>query len=125
MSEASHFSGELVCKMTRDHPPLSAISLCDPCVISAIANDFGFDKVFSRQITALGRKGDILITLSTSGKSPNILKAQEVGKKLGLTVIPFPTNSELDCDTQVTQEVHLNMIHSISKIVEDYFIDNN
>ena len=118
LAMASHLAGELVCKFDRVRRPLPAITLNDPNVITAIGNDFGFEFVFSRQVEALATLGDILVTLSTSGKSPNILKAIEAAKGRDLPVVSFPTNGELGLTTPQTQEVHLAQIHEISKLVE-------
>lgn len=123
MAESDHLVGELINKVRKDRWPLPAISLSNPTVMSAIANDYHFDRVFYKQVAALGLKGDCLITLSTSGTSPNILKAQRLAKDKGLVVIAFPTNTETGLDTQGTQELHLKMIHEISVLVEDHYFD--
>ena len=69
---ASHFAGELVCKFETERRALPAIALTNPAIITAVANDDGYEHVFARQVEALGKKGDILIILSTSGRSKNI-----------------------------------------------------
>lgn len=120
---SQHFVGELVNKFFKIRKALPAISLCaDITTITAIANDFGFENIFSRQIEAIGEKGDILLTMSTSGTSVNILKAIEQAKKLEMEIIQFPTNKELNLLTPQTQEKHLQMLHEISKEVEAHFI---
>lgn len=121
-AEASHFATELICKFKKERRPLPAITLTDPSINSAIGNDFGFQYIFSRQIEALGNKGDILVSLSTSGTSPSILEAHKAAKKLGMGIIEFPTNKELDSVTFVTQESHLWMIHDIAEKVEEAFL---
>lgn len=137
-AEAQHLSGELVCGL-RSHkrPALASISLTtDTSVITAWSNDLDFQSVFSRQIEALGNSGDVLIALSTSGNSNNIIKAIETAKdfnviSLGLTgnkeskmkemcdfIITIPSN-----DTQRIQEGHLLVGHIICEIIENNFID--
>lgn len=121
-SQSQHFAGELVNKFFLTRRPLPMISLAsDIAVITSIANDFGFIYVFSKQIQAIGNSGDVLITLSTSGKSNCILHAADVARSMGIKVVPFPTNSDLNWTTPQTQERHLQMIHRISEIVEDHF----
>jgi D-sedoheptulose 7-phosphate isomerase len=118
---ASHFAGELVGKFKKDRRALNALSLTDPGIITAIGNDYSFDSVFSRQIEAYGKKGDILITMSTSGKSKNIIEAQNKAKEMGIEVYALPTNRELQSPTDETQEEHLFLIHKISEEVESAF----
>ena len=124
-AQANHFAAELVNRMEKWRLPLPAISLsANTSIITAIANDSKFKYIFSRQIEALGKKGDILITLSTSGKSKNILEAIKITHYLGLKVISFPTNKELKSKTPQTQETHLHMIHEISREIEDYYMQD-
>lgn len=121
-AEAQHFASELMGKFEKKRRALPAIALTtDTSALTAIGNDYGFEYVFSRQIEALGRHGDILITLSTSGTSPAIIKAQETALKTGMTVIPFPTNFQLNKSTAETQEEHLRLIHAICREVEGKF----
>jgi D-sedoheptulose 7-phosphate isomerase len=121
-AEASHFATELLCKFKKERKPLPAITLNDPAITSAIGNDFGFQYIFSRQIEALGNKGDIILSLSTSGTSPNILEAHKAAKKLGMEIIKFPTNKNLTSETDLTQEEHLSSIHLIAELVERAFL---
>jgi len=86
-TDAMHFAEELVARFQKNRRALAAIALCDPSVITCTANDFGFDQVFSRQIEALGNAGDVFIALSTSGNSPNILKALETASGRGLMTV--------------------------------------
>lgn len=123
-SEANHFAGEMVNRFFHDRRALPMLSLCaDNAVMTSIANDYGFENIFSRQLEAFGRKGDVLITLSTSGGSANIQKANEMAQKLGIEIISFPTNHETKMDTPHTQGVHLDMLHDISKLVEEAFLE--
>ena len=82
--DAMHLAEELVARFQKNRRALAAMALCDPSVITCAANDFGFDEIFSRQVEAFGNPGDVLIVLSTSGNSANILRAIEAGKKQGL-----------------------------------------
>src|SRR3990167_1882854 len=116
---ASHFAGELVGKFKKERLPLPAIALNDLAIITAIANDYGYFQVFRRQVEALGQKGDILVTLSTSGNSANILWAGDKAKELGMVVVTFPTNRETGKDTAGTQEEHLKLIHQVCSNIEE------
>lgn len=88
-AEAMHFSSELVGKLWRmDRPAIHAIALTtDPCVITSLANDFGFADCFVRQVEGLGREGDVLLGITTSGNSPNIIRAIEVAHGVGMKAI--------------------------------------
>tara|TARA_B100001093_G_C26735535_1_gene974259 strand:- start:701 stop:1258 length:558 start_codon:yes stop_codon:yes gene_type:complete len=87
-ADSQHLAAELVGRYRKDRRPLAAISLTtDSSIISAISNDFSFDEVFTRQIEAVGKKGDILYAISTSGKSKNIISGIKLAKELGITVI--------------------------------------
>jgi len=83
-SDAMHLAEELVARFEKNRRALAAMALCDPTVITCAANDFGFDSIFSRQVEAFGNPGDVLIVFSTSGNSPNILRAIESAKRQGL-----------------------------------------
>jgi D-sedoheptulose 7-phosphate isomerase len=85
--DAAHFAEELTGRFKADRPPLPAIACTDPGHITCTANDYGFEFVFSRWVEALGNKGDLLILLSTSGNSPNILRAAAAANQAGLTTI--------------------------------------
>jgi len=87
-ADAQHLSAELVGRLGYERPGLPAISLAtDVSALTAIGNDYGYDAVFSRQLDAVGRKGDVLISISTSGRSPNLLKAIEAAKAKGVATI--------------------------------------
>ncbi len=86
--DAQHIAAELVSRFTRDRPPVPAIALTtDTSILTAIANDYGFESVFSRQLEANGRSGDLFIAISTSGKSPNILRALSAAARLDLVSV--------------------------------------
>lgn len=88
-ADAMHFCEELTGRFRDDRPPIAAISCTDAGHITCTANDYGFEHIFSRWVSALGRPGDALIVLSTSGNSRNILRAVDVAKDRGLTVVSF------------------------------------
>src|SRR5438477_10298014 len=83
-SDAMHLAEELIARFQKNRRALAAIALCDPTAITCAGNDFGFDDVFSRQVEALGNKGDVFICFSTSGSSANILRAIDAAKSRGL-----------------------------------------
>ncbi len=129
--DAMHFAEELTGRFRNDREPLPAMALLDPAHITCVANDFGFEEVFSRMVRAHGRQGDVLITLSTSGNSPNILRALEAartrqmhaiallgrdgGKARGLAdieiIIPQQASERI-------QEVHMLILHILVDLVE-------
>ncbi len=132
-ADAQHFAGELVSRFYFDRPPLAAIALTtDSSILTAIGNDYGFEDVFARQVQALGRPGDIFIAISTSGNSPNILKAIEAAKSIGLVVIgltgltggKMKTLSDVclcapSDSTPRIQECHLVIEHSLCACIEE------
>jgi len=131
-ADAQHFAGELVSRFYFDRPALSAIALTtDTSILTAIGNDYGYEDIFSRQVQAHGRPGDVFIAISTSGNSPNILKAIEAAKAIGITVIGLTGRTggkmrEL-CDiclcapsesTPRIQECHLVLEHALCACIE-------
>ncbi len=88
-ADAMHFAEELVARFQKNRKALAAIALCDPAVLTCAANDFGYESVFARQVEALGNRGDVLILMTTSGNSPNLVKALEVGESRGLVTAGF------------------------------------
>ncbi len=126
-AEALHLSEEMIGRFSRDRAPLAALSLsADPTAMTCIANDFGYEQVFARQVRGLARAGDVLVALTTSGKSPNILRALEAARELGVTTIGLlgapGSPAETLCDIAFTptaahsahvQEMHLMVIHLI------------
>jgi D-sedoheptulose 7-phosphate isomerase len=132
-ADAQHLATELVVRFTRNRRALAAIALTtDGSLLTATGNDLGFDQIFSRQVSALGQAGDILIALSTSGRSPNVLAACTAARERKLTVIGFTgvkgeALSKL-CDlvvrvpsdvTALIQQVHMAVGHTICAIAED------
>ena len=131
-ADAQHIAGEFVSRFNFDRPGLSAIALTtDTSILTAIGNDYGYEQLFARQVQAHGGKGDVFIGYSTSGKSPNILKAFEEARARGLVCIGFTGNRggpmrEL-CDhilevpssqTPKIQEGHLVLGHILCGLVE-------
>ena len=87
-ADAQHFAAELVGRFERERKELGAIALTtDSSILTAVGNDYGYDEIFSKQVSALGKAGDILLAISTSGNSKNVIKAIEVAKRKGITVI--------------------------------------
>jgi len=131
-AEAQHFVAELVNKFLRPRPALRAVTLsADTSVLTSIGNDVSYDAVFSRQVEALGDRGDILLALSTSGQSPNILEAVRTARRLGLKTIALTgrgggklageTDILLDVPSMETpriQEVHLVILHILAEAFE-------
>ena len=126
MSDAMHFAEELSGRYREDRPGLAAIACSDPSHITCVGNDYGFDQVFARFIQALGKQGDALVAISTSGNSANVLNAARAAQELGMTVIGLTGRGggELTalCDVQVSipwegyadrvQEMHIKVIHA-------------
>ena len=137
-ADSQHIAGELVSRFMFDRPGLPAIALTtDTSILTAIGNDYGYDCVFSRQIQALGVSGDVFIAYSTSGKSPNILKALIDAKSAGLVTIGLTGNKKASmndlCDvvlevpsanTPKIQEGHLIIGHIICGIIENSIFGN-
>lgn len=131
-AEAQHLAAELVGKLRDDRTPLSAIALCaDSSAVTAISNDYGYDEMFARQVRGHGRPGDVLLLLSTSGRSPNLLAAARAARESGLHTwamtgpAPNPLAGACDetlaCpspDSQVVQELHLVSVHVLCEHVD-------
>ena len=131
-ADAQHWAGELVSRFYFDRPGLSAIALTtDTSILTAIGNDYGYERVFSRQVEALGAPGDVLVVISTSGRSPNILAAAQAAQARGLKVIGFSgeTGGELRAlcdlcfcipcaDTPRIQEGHEFIGHVLCALIE-------
>jgi D-sedoheptulose 7-phosphate isomerase len=131
-ADAQHLVAEFVVRLADTRPALRAIALTtDSSILTACANDFGFDQIFARQIEALGQPGDIFLGISTSGNSPNILNALAQARKSGLTTIGFTGNGGGKmpglCDHTITipssvtmniQECHLTLEHIFCMLVE-------
>jgi D-sedoheptulose 7-phosphate isomerase len=131
-ADAQHIAGEFLSRLNFDRHPLPAIALtCDSSVMTAIANDYGFDQAFERQLRGLGRPGDVFIAISTSGRSPNVLLALKAAREIGVTTVGFSGDGErvmaAHCDhflaapsaeTPLIQQIHIVAAHAICGLVE-------
>lgn len=137
-ADAQHMAGEFMNRMLMERPPLAAIALStDSSILTAVSNDYSFDEIFSKQVQGLGKKGDVLIAISTSGNSSNILAAIEAARAKGLIVIGLTGRdggkmADL-CDvllnvphpsTPVVQEVHLAIEHLLCILCDHYLFQN-
>ncbi len=133
MCDAMHFAEELTGRFRDDRPGLPAISISDSSHISCVGNDYGYDFVFSRYIEAVGKEGDVLLAISSSGNSQNIVEAIKTCQKKGIKVIGLTGKDGGKmaglCDIEIraphskyadrAQEVHIKVIHSLIQYVED------
>ena len=132
LCDAQHFAEELSGRYRQDRPALAALALTDASHMSCVANDYGYEFVFSRFVQALGRPQDVLLAISTSGHSPNILRAAEAARAAGLTVVGLtgkdggPLAALCDVEIRVPhfgfadriQEMHIKVIHSLIMLIE-------
>lgn len=140
MCDAMHFAEELSGRYRNDRRALPAVSISDPSHISCVGNDYGYDFIFSRYLEAHARKGDVLLGISTSGKSANVIKAAEYAKTNGIHVITLTGKAEsvlgkladVDVITLGTsgyadrvQELHIKVIHILIELVERRFFPAN
>lgn len=131
-ADAQHIAAEFVSRFYFDRPGLPSIALSsDPSTVTAIGNDYGYENLFARQIEAHGKKGDVFIGISTSGKSPNVIKAIHAAKKLGMHTVALTSAKGKDmaslCDYSINvpsestpkiQESHITIGHAICAAVE-------
>jgi D-sedoheptulose 7-phosphate isomerase len=134
-ADAQHFAAELVNRFEIERPGLAAIALTtDSSALTSIANDYAFDQIFARQVRALGRPGDVLLAISTSGNSPNILTAMAAARELGLSTVALTgrdggrmagRRGEGDLEIRVAaaatariQETHILIIHCLCDLVD-------
>jgi len=134
-ADSQHIAAELVSRFRRERQALPAIALTtDTSILTAIANDYSFENVFSRQIEALGQPGDMAIGISTSGNSPNVLKGMSAARQKGMTTVGLTGESGgqlKDCvdicfrvpshSTPRIQEVHISVAHAMCELVEQEF----
>ena len=132
MCDAMHFAEELSGRFRNDRKPLPAVSISDASHISCVANDYGYDFVFSRYVEALGNKGDVLFAISTSGNSKNILNACDAARKNGVKIISLTGKdggklaalSDIEIRaphseySDRAQEIHIKIIHCLIDLVE-------
>jgi D-sedoheptulose 7-phosphate isomerase len=131
-ADAQHIAAEIIGRYKQDRPAYAAVALTtDTSALTAIANDYGFEQVFARQVEGLAQRGDVLLALSTSGRSPNILAALQVARTRGLVTIGFTGEkgetlgalcdhllvSPSD-DTPIVQQIHLAIAHGICDEIE-------
>jgi D-sedoheptulose 7-phosphate isomerase len=132
MSDAMHFAEELSGRFRDDRKALPAVSISDPSHITCVANDYGFDKIFSRYVEALGNSSDVLLAISTSGSSPNILQAAAAAKAKGMRIVALTgkdgglLSTLADVEIRAphsqyadrAQEIHIKVIHILIQEIE-------
>jgi DnaA initiator-associating protein len=140
--DAQHFSSELLNRYERDRPSLPAMALTtDSSTITSIANDYSYDEIFSKQVRALGQSGDILLAISTSGNSRNVINAMEAALSRDITIVSMTGKDggemagllgENDVEIRVPsnrtariQEVHLLIIHNLCECIDDSLFPEN
>lgn len=129
--DAMHFAEEWTGRFRADRDPIGALALGDPSHTTCVGNDFGFDHIFERQLRGLGRKGDLLVALSTSGNSPNVIKAVEAARAKGIQVVGLlgkdggKLKSLVDLAIVIpsktsdrAQEMHIKIIHNVIEATE-------
>jgi len=133
--DSQHFSAEMLNRFERERPPLPAIALTtDTSTLTSISNDYSYNEVFSKQVRALGRAGDVLLAISTSGNSPNVIEAIKVAQQRGLVIVALTGKNggamrelmrdndvEICVPSNVTariQEVHLLVIHCLCDLID-------
>lgn len=132
MSDAMHFAEEMTGRFRENRNPIPAIAISDPSHITCISNDYGYEFIFSRFIESIGKKGDVLLAISTSGNSSNVINAASVAKEKGIFVVALTGKSggklaEL-ADIEIrapksnwadrVQEIHIKIIHSLIDYIE-------
>ncbi|HNS12163.1 MAG TPA: D-sedoheptulose 7-phosphate isomerase [Bacteroidia bacterium] len=132
MCDAMHFAEELSGRFREDRKAIAAVSISDPSHISCVANDYGFEFVFSRYIDAIGQENDVLLAISTSGNSANVIRAIESARKKNMKVIGLTGKDggamATSCDVEIrapkskyadrVQEIHIKVIHSLIQSIE-------
>lgn len=138
-ADSQHLAAELIGRFRRERAALPAIALTtDTSILTALANDYSFDVVFSRQVEAFGREGDVVVGISTSGNSPNVLRAMDTAKALGMQTIGLTGENGgklkeiVDVcfcvpsgDTCHIQETHITVGHAICELIEKDLFDAN
>lgn len=139
MCDAMHFAEEWTGRFRADRRAIPAIAFSDPSHLTCIANDFGYDEVFAREVEAYGKPGDLLVALSTSGNSPNILRAAEVARERGVTTVgllgkgggrlaekvDIPIIVPLATTSDRIQELHIKILHIAIEAVERRLFPEN
>jgi len=133
MCDAMHFAEELTGRFRDNRKPIAALSISDASHISCVGNDYGFDEIFSRYVEAIGNSGDVLLAISTSGNSKNVLKAVEVAKQKQMKIIALTGKdggllapiSDVEIRAPYSkyadraQEIHIKVIHSLIHYIEE------
>ncbi|MBI3447965.1 MAG: SIS domain-containing protein [Acidobacteria bacterium] len=139
MSDAMHFAEELSGKFRKERRALPAAAISDPGHLSCAANDYGYESVFARYLEAHARRGDALLAISTSGRSPNVVRAAALARELGLTVValtgraatPLAREASIEICTPFgewsdrVQELHIKVIHILVELVERRLFPEN
>ena len=136
--DAMHFAEEFTGRFRKDRKPLGALALGDPSHVTCVSNDMGFEHVFSRQLEGLGRKGDLLVLLTTSGNSQNLLQVMDVAQKRGIRTVVLSgkdggklkgkANVEIIIPGKSSdriQEMHMKIIHTVIECVERQLFPEN
>lgn len=138
-ADAQHLVAEFVCRLCEDRPALRAVALTtDSSILTAVGNDYGFDRIFARQLEAIGQRGDIFLGISASGNSPNILRALEQARSMGIRTLGLTGKSggkmQPLCDlclcvpstvTLHIQEAHLALEHIFCLLVERIYFERD
>jgi D-sedoheptulose 7-phosphate isomerase len=131
-ADAQHLAAEFLSRFLSERRPLPALALTtDTSVLTAVGNDYGFEHIFERQVRGLGRPGDVFLAISTSGRSPNILRALKTARDLGLVTVGFSGAEDSDMralcryflaapsrETAIIQQIHIVAGHAICALVE-------
>lgn len=139
MCDAMHFAEELTGRYRDDRPAIAAIAVSDVSHIACVGNDYGYEFTFSRYVEALGNGGDVLLAISTSGNSPNVLRAIQAARQKGMSVVGLTGKDggkmALLCDVEIrapysryadrAQEIHIKVIHSLIDYIERAVKDNS
>lgn len=134
LCDAMHFAEELTGRYRDDRKPLAAIAISDVSHMACVGNDYGYEFVFSRYLEAVGNSGDVLLAISTSGNSKNVLRAMEVAKQKGIKVVGLTGKDggamANNCDVEIrapysqyadrAQEIHIKCIHSLIDYIEHH-----
>ena len=139
MCDAMHFAEEWTGRFRKDRSALAAVAFSDPSHLTCIANDFGYEEVFAREVEAYGKEGDLLVAISTSGNSPNVIRACQVAREKGVTtvgllgkgggemrdLVDIPIVVPLADTSDRIQEVHIKVLHiTIAAVERRLFPDN-
>ena len=132
MCDSMHFAGELTGRFKHERPALPVLSISEPAFLTSVGNDYGFDQVFSRFIEGVGSAGDVLLAISTSGNSPNVIKAAEAALQKGMKVVALTGKTGgllanlADVEIRVeggkysdrVQEMHIKVLHILVDLIE-------